>query len=149
LTHGFDTSFLVAAEVAEHPEHDGAWRRIRELKAQGSRFALTAAVLAEFVHIVTDGRRFKIPLTMPQALAEARAWSEASDVEQVPPDDDAVQWFLAAMARYQLGRKRVLDTMLAATYRSAGVTSLLTLNAADFAVFGEFACLGSAAAPAP
>ena len=119
------------------------------MKAQGSRVALTALVLAGFVHIVTDARRFKIPLTMPQALAEAHAWWEASDVEQVPPDDDALKWFLEAMARHQLGRKRVLDTMLAATYRSAGVTSLLTLNAADFAVFGEFACLGPAAAPAP
>lgn len=142
MTHGFDTSFLVAAEVAEHPEHDGVWRRIRELKAQGDRFALTAPVLAEFVHVVTDARRFEQPLTMEQALIEARKWLDASDVEHVAPDDDAMKWFLDAMAQHRLGRKRVLDTMLAATYRSAGITSLLTLNAADFAVFGEFACLG-------
>lgn len=145
MTHGLDTSFLVAAEVAEHPDHDGVWRRIRGLKAQGDRFALTALVLAEFVHIVTDARRFKDPLTMLQALTEARGWWEAIDVEHVPPDDDAVSWFLAAMTTHQLGRKRVLDTMLAATYRSAGITSLLTLNAGDFAVFGEFTCLGVAA----
>ena len=31
--------------------------------------------------------------------------------------------------------------VLAATYRAAGVTSLLTLNSEDFAVFGEFACV--------
>jgi predicted nucleic acid-binding protein len=35
----------------------------------------------------------------------------------------------------------VLDTLLAATYRAAGVTSLLTLNSEDFAVFGEFTCV--------
>lgn len=74
MTHGFDTSFLVAAEVAEHPDHDGVWQRIRELKEQGNRFALTALVLAEFVHVVADGRRFTMPLTMGQALAEVRAW---------------------------------------------------------------------------
>ncbi len=74
---------------------------------------------------------------------------EASDVERVPSDDDAVIWFIEAMDKHQLGRKRVLDTMLAATYRTAGITSLLTLNANDFAVFGEFACLGPAAAPTP
>lgn len=149
MTLGFDTSFLVAAEVTEHPDHEGVWRRIRELKAHGNRFALTSLVLAEFVHIVTDARRFKIPLTMPQALAEARGWWDATDVERVPPYDDAVIWFIEAMARHQLGRKRVLDTMLAGTYRSAGITSLLTLNAADFAVFGEFTCLGSAPATPP
>ena len=58
------------------------------------------------------------------------------------PSDDAVKWFLDAMACHRLGRKRVLDTMLAAIYRSAGITSLLTLNAEDFAVFREFSCLG-------
>ncbi len=142
MIHGFDTSFLVAAEVAEHPDHEGVWRRIRESKAQGDGFALTAAVLAEFVHIVTDVRRFKLPMTVPQALSEARGWLEASDVEHIVPDDEAVKWFLEAMSRYQLGRKRVLDTLLAATYRGAGITSLLTLNAADFATFGEFTCLG-------
>ena len=37
--------------------------------------------------------------------------------------------------------KRVLDTLLAATYRAADVTSILTLNATDFAVFDELACV--------
>ena len=142
MTHGFDTNFLVAAEVAEHPDHARVWRRIRELKAQGDRFAVTAPVLAEFVHIVTDARRFKLPLPMEQALIEAGRWLNASDVEHVAPDDAAMKWFLDAMDRHRLGRKRVLDTMLAATYRSAGITSLLTLNGADFAVFGELTCLG-------
>ena len=50
-------------------------------------------------------------------------------------------WFLTAMTKHDLGRKRVLDTLLAGTFRSANITSLLTLNAADFAVFGEFTCL--------
>lgn len=144
MTPGFDTSFLVAAEVAEHPEHAGVWRRIGELRNEGGRFGLTTLVVAEFVHIVTDTRRFSHPLAMSEALDKACTWWEAKEVEQVAPTDDAVKWFLDAMARHQLGRKRVLDTMLAATYRSAGVTSLLTLNAADFAGFGEFSCVGVA-----
>ena len=60
------------------------------------------------------------------------------------PNDHALTCFREWMLRHRLGRKRVLDTMLAATYRSAGVTSLLTLNAPDSAVFGEFTCLGPA-----
>lgn len=43
----------------------------------------------------------------------------------------------------------MLDTMLAATFRGAGITSILTLNAADFTVFGEFTCLGPASAMSP
>ena len=43
--------------------------------------------------------------------------------------------------RIQLGRKRVLDTLLAATYRAADVTSILSLNATDFTVFDKLACV--------
>ena len=144
MTHGFDTSLLVAHEVACHAGHAGARQRVRELRNAGESFALAAQVVTEFVHIVTDAKRFTAPLTMEQALERTRAWWDSPDVVRVEPDDDAVKWFLDAMAKYQLGRKRVLDTMLAATYRSVGVASLLTLNAADFEVFGEFACLGVA-----
>ena len=142
MRHGFDTSLLVAHEVVCHDGHTGARQRVRELRAAGEGFAIAAQVVTEFVHVVTDARRFTAPLTMEQALERAQAWWDSPDVERVEPDDGAVRWFLEAMAKHQLGRKRVLDTMLAATDRSAGITSLLTLNAADFEVFGEFACLG-------
>ena len=142
MRHGFDTSLLVAHEVAGHAGHAGVRQRVRELRNAGESLAIAAQVVTEFVHIVTDAKRFSAPLTMEQALERAQAWWDSPDVERVEPDDDAVKWFLDAMARHQLGRKRVLDTMLAATYRSAGITSLLTLNAGDFEVFGEFACLG-------
>ena len=144
MTHGFDTSFLVAAEVGEHPEHAGTWRRLAALREQGDRFGITLPVLAEFMHIVTDARRFTKPLTMAEAITKARIWWEAAEVETITANEEAARWFLDAMAKHQLGRKRVLDTMLAATYRSAGITSLLTLNGADFAVFGEFSCLSAA-----
>jgi hypothetical protein len=62
-------------------------------------------------------------------------------VDQVLPTDVAIALFHTWMRRHQLGRKRVLDTLLAATYRAAEVTSLLTLNATDFTVFNELACM--------
>ena len=39
----------------------------------------------------------------------------------------------------RLGRKRLLDTLLGATYWSVGIRSLATLNRADFEVFDRFA----------
>jgi predicted nucleic acid-binding protein len=140
VRHRFDTSLLVAHEVAGHARHLGARRRVRELRDAGEGLAIAAQVVTEFVHIVTDAKRFSALLTMAEAVERARAWWDSPDVERVEPDDDALKWFLDVMVKHQLGRKRVLDTMLAATYRSAGITSLLTLNAADFAVFGQFSC---------
>ena len=39
---------------------------------------------------------------------------------------------------HQLGRKRLLDTMLAASFRSAGVKRIVTNNERDFMVLGGF-----------
>ena len=47
------------------------------------------------------------------------------------------------MKEHSLGRKRLLDTMLAATYFSHGVTVILSSNARDFNTFGCFQVIGS------
>jgi len=39
------------------------------------------------------------------------------------------------MSRFDLGRKWILDTMLAATYKCAGVALIVSTNFRDFAVF--------------
>jgi len=136
-----DTSFLVAAEVACHADHAAARMLATTLRQKGDHFALAPQALAEFVHIVTDPKRFTAPLTIPQAVERGQIWWNASEVERVWPDEAALSWFFTAMTKHQLGRKRILDTLLAGTFRSASVASLLTLNPADFAVFGEFSCV--------
>ena len=57
------------------------------------------------------------------------------------PDDAAARQFLAWLQQFSLGRKRLLDTLLAATYRQASIQSLLTTNQADFLVFSVFTCI--------
>lgn len=141
MTHGLDTGVLVAVEVACHPDHAAARTLASSLRQDGDRFALAPQTLAEFTHIVTDPKPFSTPLTVPQALERAQVWWNASDVDRVWPDEKAVAWFFAAMNKHRLGRKRVLDTLLAGTFHGANITSLLTLNAADFALFGEFTCV--------
>lgn len=141
MRHGIDTGFLVAAAVAEHPDQVSARLKLAELLAAGDRFALAPQVLAEFIHIVTDPRRFVQPLDMASARDLAEQWWTAHDVDPVFPSEAAVRQFLGWLRQHQLGRKRLLDTMLAATYRQAGIESLLTTNPSDFAVFGDFSCI--------
>ena len=62
MIHGLDTGFLVAAEVTEHGEHTGARATLARLLAAGDLIAMAPQVLAEFIHIVTDPRRFRQPL---------------------------------------------------------------------------------------
>jgi predicted nucleic acid-binding protein len=141
MTHGMDTGFLVAAEVIEHADHAGARATLARLLAAGDQIAIAPQVLAEFIHIVTDSRRFTKPLNMTAACQLAEQWWTAADVTRVFPDDAATRQLLGWLTQFGLGRKRLLDTLLAATYHQAGISSLLTTNAADFGVFGVFTCI--------
>ncbi len=139
---GIDTSFLVQLEIREMPEHRGAHELLRrEVLDAGEELALVPQVLAEFLHIVTDANRFQRPLAMEEALARARFWWSAREVRHVYPTAESTALFLEWMRRYQLGRKRLLDTQLAAVLWTAGVRRILTSNARDFSVFRDFQIL--------
>jgi predicted nucleic acid-binding protein len=142
MTYGIDTDFLVAAEIRDHPFHREADALLQSLLADGHDLAVAPQTLAEFIHIVTDGKRMPRPLTLAEATARAEHWWQAAEVVRVFPDGQAVTDFLAWLTRHQLGRKRLLDTLLAATFQRAGVKRLLTNNDRDFKLFGCFEFVG-------
>lgn len=138
MTHGLDTSFLVAVEVSSHDEHASSRARFQKLLKAEDTFSLAPQILAEFIHVVTDPRRFSSPLTLEQAVERAEIWWNAAEVVHVFPTAESTLLFLGWLEEHKLGRKRLLDTMLASTLQANGVTSLLTLNRDDFSVFGGF-----------
>lgn len=136
---GLDTTFLVQVEIQESDGHGAALEVLRrEILDRDQAAALAPQVLSEFIHVVTDRRRFERPLPMAQALAKASFWWNAREVERVVPEDQAVSQFVTWMQAHGLGRKRLLDTLLAATYYRSGVTRIVTSNARDYRVFGVF-----------
>lgn len=139
MIHGLDTSFIVAAEVVDHPGHAAARERLDRVLAKADGLALAPQVLAELVHVVTDGRRFANPLTVAAARDRAERWWNAKEVVPAFPDEHTTPVFLSWHREHELGRKRLLDTLLAATYFTNGVRSILTTDARDFRVFGHFA----------
>lgn len=141
MTFGVDTSFLVGFEITEHAAHRRCRSTAVRLVQNGQGFALTPQVLAEFVHVVSDGKRFQSPIPTSDAIVLARRWWNAAETKRLIPSDAAVQRFLAWHHDLGLGRKRVLDTLLAATFRESDVRQILTLNPSDFDVFGEFECV--------
>ena len=138
MTHGIDTDFLVAAEIRDHPFHRPADALLQSLLGDGHDLAVAPQTLAEFIHIVTDPKRMPQPLSMTEAVGRAEHWWQAEEVVRVFPDGQAVTDFLGWLSRHQLGRKRLLDTMLAATFHQAGVKRLITNNERDFRSFGCF-----------
>lgn len=147
---GIDTSFLVAVECIEHPEYAASRELLADLVAEDEQFALNPDVLSEFVHTVTDPKRFPTPLSMPDALIRAEYWRTARESTLVFPATASTKLFIEWMNQFRLGRKRLRDTMLAASYFSAGVTRIATLNAKDFTVFDCFEIIDpSPSAPPP
>jgi predicted nucleic acid-binding protein len=149
MTHGLDTGFLVALEHLEHPDHADAEMKLAGLIASGDRIAVAPQVLSEFLHVVTDPRRFVKPIDMVTARQVAEKWWTAAEVIPVFPDDAATRQFLTWVGQHNLGRKRLLDTLLAATLREAAVFSILTTNPSDFTIFGIFTCITPSSAPSP
>ena len=139
MAKGIDTTFLVHLEILETPEHQRAKAYLdSEILDKSERLALTPQVLAEFIHIVTDPRRFRQPLPMVQAHEKATFWWQAAEIDQLYPDAHSVALFLDWMQAHNLGRKRILDTFLAATYHAAGISEIITTNVRDYSVFDCF-----------
>ena len=86
MNHGLDTGFLIAIEVPEHPEHHAARSKIAALIPHGERLSGPLQVLAEFIHVVTDSRRFTQPLPIDDARNLALQWRSAAEVDHAFPN---------------------------------------------------------------
>ena len=135
MSLGLDTDVLVNWSLREATFHEHASRLIDSEAAKGSRFALAPQVLCEFIHVVSDPRRFEKPLTMETSIKRSQNLWNARDTEHVFPTARVMSRCLDLMNSLGLGRKRILDTFLAATLENAGIRRIATFNARDFRVF--------------
>jgi len=142
MLHGVDTDFLVAVEVIDHVYHTGADALMDRLLRGGDDFAVAPQTLAEFIHVVTDPKRLAVPLPAVDAINRAERWWNAAEVVRVFPTARSTCDFLHLLREHRLGRKRLLDTQLASTYRDAGVKKIITNNEGDYRVFGCFEIIG-------
>lgn len=133
---GIDTDVLVAWTMAGSPRH-GVVRQVieSEVRERSGLLGLTPQVIHEFHHVVTDPKRFENPLSMPMALRVSRTLWESEEVVQILPSPEVLPRTLELIESLRLGRKRILDTALAATLEAAKVRRLATLNTGDFRIF--------------
>ena len=143
MTLGVDTDVLIAWVMAGAPLH-GAVRRLfeEEIHERGGRLALTPQVMHEFLHVSTDPRRFERPFSMAEAVEVGRTLVEAREIVWIMPGRDVLPRTLDLLKELKLGRKRILDTALAATLESAGIQRLATLNARDYEIFPFLQLMG-------
>lgn len=133
---GLDTNVLVYAHLPVFPDSERVRAFLLERLARSdTSFVVTPLVLHELVHLITDSRRFDPPVSMSEAVAIARTYLGRSNVECVATAEDSLALTLRWIEQMGLGRRRIADTLLAATLLRHGVESLVTCNPADFEVF--------------
>ena len=135
---GLDSNILVQLALQDHPANVATIAAVQSETQRGHRLVFPSLVVDEFLHVITDARRFSPPLTMLEALDWVENFAANPAVSLLEPTPETLRQTLRWLREFNLGRKRILDTQLAAVLHTGGVRRLLTSNPADFTVFGVF-----------
>lgn len=84
---------------------------------------------------------------MEEASALVRAVWNARETERLPASADLVPRVLDLLREHRLGRKRILDTALAAALEAGGVRRLATYNVRDYRCFTFLDLVSPASSP--
>ncbi|MCK9589659.1 MAG: hypothetical protein M0Q93_09905 [Terrimicrobiaceae bacterium] len=121
-------------EVTEQPGHSAAHQLKDRLMGEAPTLALAPQTLCEFIHIVTDPKRFERPLSADEAGRRSEIWWNLKEVKNISSTGWAVQRFHAWMTEHRLGRKRILDAMLAATFEEHQIYHVITSDPGGFSL---------------
>lgn len=132
---GLDCNILVQLAIADHQANAKTLAVVQAETQRGEKLVFPPLVATEFLHVVTDERRFSPPLTMNEAMQWLEDFLASPSVGLIQTGATSLEQTLKWMRQYNLGRKRILDTHLAAVLYTNGVSRLLTSNPADFALF--------------
>lgn len=135
---GLDCNILVQLAFADHPANTRTIIAVQAEVKKGEKLILPSLVISEFLHVSTDARRFVPPLTMTEALTWIDDLLHNQTISILEPSPASTNQALQWMRQFNLGRKRILDTQLAAVMHVNGVNRLLTSNPGDFHIFGVF-----------
>ena len=127
-----DTNVLVYLLQSESPFHTHTRSRLASLHSEGFRFVISHQVLRELAVVLTH------PNLLP-ALSHEQVIGRLRDFQQrylvLTETVESHNLWLALLGRHRLRGKVIHDANLVATMLAHQVTSLLTNNARDFAVF--------------
>jgi predicted nucleic acid-binding protein len=136
---GIDTCFLIDLYWEDSPRNKNARALFSKIANNESvKVAVYYNCFNEFLHVITDSKRFENPLSVSEAISVIDYWCDIDRVTVLYPDDTSFKRTLAWMNRYQLGRNRVNDTQMASCYLTSGVSTIITANPKDFEIFESF-----------
>ena len=136
---GIDTCFLIDLYWQDSPRNKNA--RVLYSKIandETTQLAVYFNCFNEFLHVITDPKRFSNPFSIKEAINVIDFWCDIDRVKVLYPDDTVFKRTITWMNMYNLGRNRINDTQMASCYLSNNITSIITANPKDFEIFQSF-----------
>lgn len=136
---GIDSCFLIDLYWQDSPRNQNARSLYSKLSNdENAQLGIYYNCFNEFLHVITDSKRFENPFTIKEAISVIDFWCDIDRVHVLYPNDTSFKRTVAWMNMYKLGRNRINDTQMASCYLSNNITSIITANSKDFEVFGCF-----------
>ncbi len=136
---GLDTCFLIDLYWQDSPRNQNAKVQYTKLaNDENEKIAIYYNCFNEFLHVITDSKRFENPFSIKEAISVVDSWCDIDRLSVLYPDDTSFKRSLAWMNMYNLGRNRINDTQMASCYLTNGVSSIITANPKDFEIFESF-----------
>lgn len=143
---GLDTTFLIDLYWQDSPRHEKAVSLFNKISDDEGEYCNQEILVYyncfnEFIHVLTDSKRFNNALTMKSALEIAEQWRNLERVRIVYPDENSYVRSLTWLSVYELGRNRLNDTNMAACYAVNGASEIVTANPKDFEILEVLKCI--------
>jgi len=136
---GLDTSFLIDLYWQDSPRNKKARALFKKIADDNTiDVAIFYNCFNEFLHVITDSKRFENPLSIQEAIEIIDFWCDIDRVKLLYPDDKSFKHTIAWFNLYNLGRNRINDTQMAAVYLTNGISKIITANPKDFMIFNCF-----------
>ncbi len=136
---GLDTSFLIDLYWQDSPRNKNARDLFsRIVKDDSVELAIFFNCFNEFLHVITDSKRFENAFSIAEAIDVIDFWCDLDRVKVLYPSDTSFKRTLVWMNMYKLGPNRINDTQMASCYLSNNITSIITANPKDFEIFQSF-----------
>jgi len=135
---GLDCNILVQLALADHPRYGATVSALKSVLSQDETLYCPTPVITEFLHIVSDPRRFDPPLAELQAAAWMEEFLSKPRVKLLPSSDASIRLMLRWLSQFGLGRKRIIDTHIAAILHTNGINRILTSDSRGFITYGVF-----------
>jgi len=121
-----DTNVLVAAHRSEHPQHEKAMARLREIAEGDAPWGLPVFCIGEFLRVVTHPKVFTPPSSLEVAVDLIDRLIESPGLRLLLPSERSWGRFRSALLTGSARGNLVFDAQTAAVCEEHGAIDLVT-----------------------